>query len=153
MWMHSSYKLLESLCHASFTSPLTLKHLQYFIYYVYTFYMGILEEQTLRPFRAILLEALGDLACYRMAVAAMVTSSKDLSSEELTLSNVLAGSSSNPSIPPSSAPDQPSNTQGVQSFHRWLTGHPTWQCTVANCHLPSAALLLISHGWPVSCTL
>ena len=38
-------------------------------------------------------------------------------------------------------------------FHRWLTSHPTWQCTVANHHLPSAALLPISHGWPVGCAL
>ena len=105
LWMHSFYKLLESLCCASFTSPLTLKHLQYFIYYTYTFYTGILEGQTLHPFWAILLEALGDPAHYHMAMATMVTSSK-----ELTLSNVLAGSSSNPSLPLSSTPDQPSNT-------------------------------------------
>jgi hypothetical protein len=73
LWTHAFHKLLKSLYCASFTSLLTLEHLQDFIYYTYTFYTGLLEEQTLRTFRAGWLEALGDLACYRMAVAAMVT--------------------------------------------------------------------------------
>ena len=115
---YSFYKLLESLCRASFTSPLALEHLQDFIYYTYTFYTG---KQTLRPFRAGWLEALGDLARYCMDVAAMVTSSQDSSPEELTtaaLSNVLASSSSNPSLPPSSAPDPPSNMSKSSSMSK-----------------------------------
>lgn len=74
LWTHAFHKLLEALRRASFSSPLALEHLQDFIYFAYTFYTGLLEEPSLRSFRAGWLEALGDLARYRMAVAAMVTS-------------------------------------------------------------------------------
>ena len=46
---------------AAFTYPLALEHLQDFIYYAYIFYTGLLESGWL--------DALGDLAWYRMAVA------------------------------------------------------------------------------------
>ncbi|KAF9466407.1 hypothetical protein BDZ94DRAFT_220383 [Collybia nuda] len=72
LWTYAFHKLLESLRRASFTSPLALEHLQDFIYYAYTFYTGLLEEPTLSGFKSGWLEALGDLARYRMAVAAMV---------------------------------------------------------------------------------
>ena len=49
-----------------------MEHLQDFIYYAYIFYTGLLEEPTLVSFKSGWLEALGDLAWYRMAVAAMV---------------------------------------------------------------------------------
>ena len=52
--------------------PLALEHLQDFIYYAYIFYTGLLEEPTLVSFKSGWLEALGDIAWYRMAVAAMV---------------------------------------------------------------------------------
>ena len=84
LWTHAFHKLLETLCHASFTSLLALEHLQDFIYYAYTFYTGLLEEQTLQQFRAGWLEALGDLARYRMAVATMVTGARVPGPEELT---------------------------------------------------------------------
>jgi protein SMG6 len=74
LWTYAFHKLLESLRRASFTSPLALEHLQDFIYYAYTFYTGLLEEPTLNSFKSGWLEALGDLARYRMAVAAMVNS-------------------------------------------------------------------------------
>jgi protein SMG6 len=72
LWTYAFHKLLESLRRASFTSQLALEHLQDFIYYAYTFYTGLLEEPTLSGFKSGWLEALGDLARYRMAVAAMV---------------------------------------------------------------------------------
>ena len=72
LWTYSFHKLLESLRRASFTSPLALEHLQDFIYYAYTFYTGLLEEPSLNSFKSGWLEALGDLARYLMAVAAMV---------------------------------------------------------------------------------
>ena len=65
------FQKLESLCCASFLSLLALKYLQDFIYYVYTFYTGILEEQILHPFHAGWLKALCDLARYHMAVAVL----------------------------------------------------------------------------------
>ena len=43
-----------------------------YIYYAYIFYTGLLEDPTLVSFESGWLEALGDLAWYRMAVAAMV---------------------------------------------------------------------------------
>jgi hypothetical protein len=76
LWTHAFHKLLEALRRASFSSPLALEHLQDFIYYAYTFYTGLLEEPSLRSFRSGWLEALGDLARYRMAVAAMVTNNQ-----------------------------------------------------------------------------
>jgi protein SMG6 len=72
LWTYAFHKLLESLRRAAFASPLALEHLQDFIYYAYIFYTGLLEEPTLVPFRSGWLEALGDLAWYRMAVSAMV---------------------------------------------------------------------------------
>ena len=72
LWTYGFHKLLESLRRASFSSPLALEHLQDFIYYAYSFYTGLLEEPILISFRSGWLEALGDLARYRMAVAAMV---------------------------------------------------------------------------------
>ncbi|KAJ6546460.1 hypothetical protein DFH09DRAFT_1171098 [Mycena vulgaris] len=77
LWSFAFYKLLESLRRASFTSPLALEHLQDFIYYAYTFYTGLLEEPTLNPFKSGWLEALGDLARYKMHVAAMVVGGPD----------------------------------------------------------------------------
>ena len=72
LWTYGFHKLLESLRRASFSSPLALEHLQDFIYYAYSFYTSLLEEPILNSFRSGWLEALGDLARYRMAVAAMV---------------------------------------------------------------------------------
>ena len=83
LWTHAFHKLLEALRRASFASPLALEHLQDFIYFAYTFYTGLLEEPSLKSFRSGWLEALGDLARYRMAVAAMVTSNQ-LSGRALT---------------------------------------------------------------------
>jgi protein SMG6 len=74
LWTYAFHKVLESLRRASFQSPAALEHLQDFIYYAYTFYTGLLEEPTLNVFKSSWLEALGDLARYRMAVAAMVNS-------------------------------------------------------------------------------
>ena len=74
LWTHAFHRLLESLRRASFTSPIALEHLQDFIYYAYTFYTGLLEENNLKEFKSSWLEALGDLARYKMAVSAMVSS-------------------------------------------------------------------------------
>ena len=50
-------------------------HVQEFIYYAYAFYCALLEERNLSAFRTQWIEALGDLARYRMAVSAMVEAS------------------------------------------------------------------------------
>ena len=119
LWTHGFHKLLESLRCTSFSSPLALEHLQDFIYYAYTFYTRILEEQTLRSFCTGWLKALGDLAHYCMAVATMVTGTQGPSPEELTtatVSTVLLGGSPNPSLPPSSALGQASHMSAKSSF-------------------------------------
>src|ERR1700677_2502451 len=67
LWTYAFHKLLESLRRAAFTSPLALEHLQDFIYYAYIFYMELLEDPTLVSSKSGWLEALGDLAWYRMA--------------------------------------------------------------------------------------
>ncbi|KAF9009359.1 hypothetical protein BDQ17DRAFT_1388235 [Cyathus striatus] len=71
LWTFAFYKLLESLRHAS-SSPIALEHLQDYIYYAYTFYTGLLEEPTLSSFKSGWLEALGDLARYRMAISPLL---------------------------------------------------------------------------------
>ncbi|KAF7347165.1 PINc domain-containing protein [Mycena venus] len=110
LWTFAFHTLLESLRRASFTSVLALEHLQDFIYYAYTFYTGLLEEPTLNPFKSCWLEALGDLARYKMAVAAMVVSGAE-SENALTADNVYAaGTSADPTkpaadlLPPPAAP-------------------------------------------------
>ncbi|KAG6861720.1 hypothetical protein C0995_012724 [Termitomyces sp. Mi166 len=90
LWTYAFHKLLESLRRASLTSSLALEHLQDFIYYAYTFYTGLLEEPTLSGFKSGWIEALGDLARYRMAVAAMVGGSGPTMTpgQKLTLKDV-----------------------------------------------------------------
>lgn len=72
LWSHAFHKLLEALRRQCTTSSLALEHLQDFIYYAYKFYTGLLEEPALQIFKSGWLEALGDLARYRMAVSGHV---------------------------------------------------------------------------------
>lgn len=72
LWTFAFNKLLENLRRASSQSPVALEHLQEFIYYAYTFYTGLLTRQSLSDFKPAWLEALGDLARYRMAVAGFI---------------------------------------------------------------------------------
>ncbi|KAE9406452.1 hypothetical protein BT96DRAFT_1014944 [Gymnopus androsaceus JB14] len=78
LWVTGFNKILQSLQRACLESPLAMEHLQEFIYYAYTFYTGLYEEQPLATFRQNWLEALGDLARYRMAAAAHATDSDKL---------------------------------------------------------------------------
>ncbi|KZT26039.1 hypothetical protein NEOLEDRAFT_1155924 [Neolentinus lepideus HHB14362 ss-1] len=73
LWTHGFHKLLENLRRSSWDSSVAFEHLQEFIYYAYTFYTGLLEETTLDAHRLSWLEALGDLARYRMVVTDMAT--------------------------------------------------------------------------------
>jgi protein SMG6 len=74
LWTIGFWRLLESLRRAACATPrdmVAFEHLQDFIYYAYGFYAGLVEEHTLDVFRQSWLECLGDLARYRMTVAAM----------------------------------------------------------------------------------
>jgi hypothetical protein len=117
LWTHAFHRLLESLHRVSLASLLALEHLQDFIYYTYTFYTELLEEQTLRTFCAGWLEALDDLAHYRMAVAAMVMGTRGPGPEALTMAalSTVQLASPPPSLPPSSAPDHLSNVSAKSS--------------------------------------
>jgi hypothetical protein len=70
LWTIAFHRLLETLRRASLSSPIALEHLSDFIYYAYNFYAGLHENPILDTFRQQWLEALGDLARYRMAVVA-----------------------------------------------------------------------------------
>ncbi|KAF7322791.1 PINc domain-containing protein [Mycena chlorophos] len=143
LWSFAFHKLLESLRRASFTSNLALEHLQDFIYYAYTFYTGLLEEQTLNSFKSGWLEALGDLARYKMAVAAMVVGGSDGSAALTAAAVSAAGSTSDTLAPPAGPPaksisdapaaridDSPSPSIGVAAA-RLLEVEPEkerWRC-------------------------
>jgi protein SMG6 len=90
LWTLGFYKLLESLRRACFTSRLALELLQEFIYYAYTFYIGLVEDPTLNSFRGGWLEALGDLARYRMIVATILESRMGTNTSHLTISALQA---------------------------------------------------------------
>jgi protein SMG6 len=123
LWTHAFYKLLESLRRASippYSSPLALEHLQEFIYYAYTFYTGLLEEPSLKSFRNGWLEALGDLARYRMAVAAMVNGPKS-GGEALTA----AALSTFPSTSPSPSNVAHSRTKSNSTPSARINGSPS----------------------------
>ncbi len=64
---------------SSFHSPVALEHLQEYMIYAYIFYSSLLEEQTLEGFKTGWLEALGDLARYRMVMAGYDSSDNLLS--------------------------------------------------------------------------
>ena len=68
--------------------------LQEFIYYAYTFYTCLFEERNLSAFRGGWVEALGDLARYRMAVTNMVENNAATSSPSSLPSRVAILSSS-----------------------------------------------------------
>jgi protein SMG6 len=104
LWTFGFYKLLESLRQASFSSPLALEHLQDFIYYAYTFYTGLLEEPNLATFKSGWLEALGDLARYKMAVSALVSGSID-GGNALTDANVSKAAAVSDALAPPKADD------------------------------------------------
>jgi protein SMG6 len=69
LWTNAFHRILEHLRRVSLTSSLALEHLSDLIYYAYNFYAGLLENPILDTFKSYWLEALGDLARYRMAVA------------------------------------------------------------------------------------
>lgn len=73
LWNTGFQRLLGSLRRASLTSVAALEQLESFIIYAYGFYCSLLEEEPLAQFRVLWIEALGDLARYKMAVVAHIT--------------------------------------------------------------------------------
>jgi hypothetical protein len=71
LWTNCFYRLLENLRRSALNFKIALEYLQEFIYYAYTFYTALFERNTFLDYRAGWLEALGDLARYRIAKAAL----------------------------------------------------------------------------------
>jgi protein SMG6 len=88
LWTNCFYRLLENLRRSSLNSRIALEYLQEFIYYSYTFYTALLERQTFSDYRPGWLEALGDLARYRIVIAAMVPAPMRHSRTSLTAAAV-----------------------------------------------------------------
>lgn len=114
LWTFAFHKLLESFRRASFQSPVALEHLQDFIYYAYTFYTGLLEEPNLGCFKSSWLEALGDLARYRMAVAAMVNSGMGDQGGPLTAKAVSEAAANSPTSASAGSPNSGSDTPAAR---------------------------------------
>ena len=88
LWLHGFHRPLENLRRCAFNNSIVaLEHLQDFIYYAYTFYSCLFEEENLSVYRSSWVESLGDLARYRMAVSELVTN-KTSHSASLTQSAV-----------------------------------------------------------------
>ena len=79
LWSHAFHRLLETLRRASTRSATALEHLTDFIYYAYTFYTTLHEERYLDDYKGAWIEALGDLARFKMLVATMVAPPSALS--------------------------------------------------------------------------
>jgi len=91
LWLHGFHRPLENLRRCAFNNSIVaLEHLQDFIYYAYTFYSCLFEEENLSVYRSSWVESLGDLARYRMAVSELVTSktSHSASLTQLAVSQV-----------------------------------------------------------------
>lgn len=70
LWQSGFHLILERLRHAWMSNqPAALDLLTDLVYDAYKFYTDLLEDQTLVNFRTAWIEALGDLARYRMAIA------------------------------------------------------------------------------------
>jgi hypothetical protein len=95
LWTNCFYRLLENLRRSSLASPIAYEYLQEFIYYAYTFYSALIERNTFLDYRAGWLEALGDLARYRIVIASMVPTAPQITSS-LTTAAVNGGLRTSP---------------------------------------------------------
>lgn len=132
LWTHAFNKPLETLRRASFHSAIALEHLQDFIIFAYTYYTMLLESQTLEVFKPGWLEALGDLARYRMAIAAMTTPANTLagSDEFVPVSEQVLAAQTQPDEEMARIDDSPGPSVGVAAA-RALELEPEkerWRC-------------------------
>ncbi|WVQ99451.1 hypothetical protein IAU59_006586 [Kwoniella sp. CBS 9459] len=82
LWQTAFHLLLERLRHAWMSNhPTALDLLTDVVYDAYRFYSELLENQALGNFRTAWIEALGDLARYRMAIASHVQEASSSKSE------------------------------------------------------------------------
>ena len=82
LWQVSFHLILERLRLAWMTShPSALDLLTDVVYDAYKFYTDLLEDQAMIHFRTAWIEALGDLARYRMTIASHVSGHRDESAQ------------------------------------------------------------------------
>ncbi len=109
-------------------SQRVLEHLTDFIYDAYSFYTNLLEEQVLSNFKTAWIEALGDLARYRMAVASQVAANE---SQETTFSATFEEPGARIDDVEAEAPPVPSGASiGAEVADSWnLEERETWRTT------------------------
>ncbi|WWD17242.1 hypothetical protein CI109_101680 [Kwoniella shandongensis] len=84
LWQTGFHLILERLRHAWMSNqPTALDLLTDVVYDAYRFYTELLENQALVYFRTAWIEALGDLARYRMAIASHVSEGSSTQSEKI----------------------------------------------------------------------
>ncbi|TDL27426.1 hypothetical protein BD410DRAFT_818864 [Rickenella mellea] len=113
LWTHAFNMPLETLRRASFQSVVALEHLQDYLYYAYKFYSMLLEERNLDVFKSGWLEALGDLARYRMAIAAMTAPAAIASGEFQPISEQALTAEGDSDDVPARIDDSPGPSVGV----------------------------------------
>ena len=137
LWQNGFHLILERMRHAVPTTSEGSAPTQHlleiwidFIQYAYAFYTHLYEEESLRDFKHIWLEQLGDLARYRMAVVGMVTrmtNRKSAPGQELSLGHV----KSLPNEVASARIDQESALQasiGDAALNDWeVEDHDVWK--------------------------
>jgi protein SMG6 len=69
LWSVGIQKLISNLRRSAAHSYRAGEHLTEFIYWAYSFYTALWQDENLTQFKGMWLEALGDLASYRLAVA------------------------------------------------------------------------------------
>ena len=123
LWSIGFHRMIVTLRRACSTSPNALEILTDFIYYAYKFYTELLEEHNLHTFRGKWLEALGDLASYRMAVAiheqsrAAAAAAAAAGGDPLTASKLACATARSPAAPQdmSRVGESPAPSVGVRA--------------------------------------
>lgn len=112
------------------TSARALEHLTDYILDAYQFYTTLLDEQVLSTFRSAWIEALGDLARYRMAVANHVAQTTTLS-EDGPIKHARIDDDDEGSSDDAPAPPVPSgNSIGKEVADAWdVEDRETWRTT------------------------
>jgi protein SMG6 len=127
LWGNAFDHALQTLRKASASSNTALEHLNDFIFWAYSFYTSLVEDPQVESFRGSWLEALGDLARYRMAVASFNPSPDSFSQHpQLSLRDGSEGDelegSANPSVGAHAAQAleiEPESEQWRQTARRW----------------------------------
>lgn len=128
LWGNAFHHALQTLRKSSSSSNIALEHLNDFIFWAYSFYTSLVEDPQVETFKAAWLEALGDLARYRMAVATFNPSlhTMNLSSAAFSLSSSNEMEDQDGSISPSvgahaaqSLEIEPESEQWRQTARRW----------------------------------